>query len=196
MPNELKESAPTQKQIFSQNSHLGSENKIYAKRLRAKTIKSRNWSQISGLIHSNTAPPLGNNWYSYVNGDPINNSDPSGYVGPLGLAVGFLVGYSAYKASKKYDAAHARDRCDRATGKIKENDRDKYQHCMAVCSVNRNAGILGGLGGLALGYGREYVDWKEGDAQRDIAANHHGFWSAYNLNRTCHQSCTRYWKNL
>jgi hypothetical protein len=81
MPNVMKESAPTQNQIFSQNSHLGSENKIYAKRLRAKTIKSRNWSQISGLIHSKTAPPLGNNWYSYVNGDPINNSDPSGYVG-------------------------------------------------------------------------------------------------------------------
>ncbi len=79
MPNELKESAPTQNQIFSQNSHLGSETKIYAKRLRAKTIKSRNWSLISGLIHSKTAPPLGDNWYSYVNGDPINNSDPSGY---------------------------------------------------------------------------------------------------------------------
>jgi len=66
MPNVMKESAPTQNQIFSQNSHLGSESKIYAKRLRAKTIKSRNWSQISGLIHSKTAPPLGNNWYSYV----------------------------------------------------------------------------------------------------------------------------------
>ncbi len=107
MPNELKEFAPTQNQIFSQNSHLGSENKIYVKRLGAKTIKSRNWSRISGLIHSKTAPPLGNNWYSYVNGDPINNSDPSGYFAPAaGAAAGVFViaaaGFAAYQSYRSY----------------------------------------------------------------------------------------------